>query len=803
MRSWSFSAKDVRRLVIAADARLSKVDYADDQIWQLSLAGGDPAALALETTYGLRAPSMRLFISITANGKHVIDPADFAVPPSVQALLPNYMLVTAYPVAGLQLRQEYWVHDSHAVIGRIGLTNRGDAAVELDVRLHAVLKPGSAGTPFSPVQVDGVYVLSAELEKLAPVIFMEGGAETPPSAFPSLGVHAQLSTGRSRSWLWAHAGERERRASFDRARMLCGRPWEASIARLKMINAGLVDIETGDPEWDAAFWLTQVAAIQAFTGPTRFVQHPGIIGRRRITDGFSSQGDGSEYDGAWGGVDAATAHSISRQILVAEPGLVEGEVRNRLQTETGAGVIDGQPGLGGQRAGWESMPLLADLLERLYDRTGNERLLAELYPALQHAVRAWFAEARDQDGDGFPEWRHMPQSGYRAWPAYAGWARWGQGLDIAMVERPDLAAYLFRELTALARMTERTGDARAQDWLRATAETLRQSLETGWVDKKSIYVARDRDLDTPLQGERLGRGKGSYTLEVRRGFEEPVRVLIRCFGDELGSKSSKITLRGKGNTNRRMVERMSHASFQWFWKMGVATAQKAARTLDTVTVDGLDESYTTEIWLADTTQEEVAGLLPLWAGMMEPERARQMVANAVLDERRFWRTCGIPAISARESGYDPEKEGNPGAVWMFANGLVGEGMLATGFRAEAADLVGRLMRVVIAGLRRDHDFSALYHPDQELPLGEAGHFDGLAPLGLFLDTLGLRLGDPHRVQVEPGNPYPWPVTVRWRGMSVVYDDDQVTVTFPDGGLARVAGEGGKWVEQGKDESHPG
>ena len=241
---------------------------------------------------------------------------------------------------------------------------------------------------------------------------------------------------------------------------------------------------------------------------------------------------------------------------------------------------------------------------------------------------------------------------------------------------------------------------------------------------------------------------------------------------------------------------MSHASFQWFWKMGVATAQKTARSLDTITIEGLDESYTTEIWLTDTTQEEIAGLLPLWAGMMEPERARQMVANAILDEKRFWRTCGIPAISAREDAYSPEKEGNPGAVWMFANGLVGEGMLASGFRGETAELVGRLMRVVIASLRRDHDFSARYHPDQGLPLGEAGHFDGLAPLDLFLQTLGLQFGDLHRVQVEPGNPFPWPVTVRWRGMSVVYDEERVTVTFPDGGLARVAGEGKSWIEQG-------
>jgi len=798
MRSWSFKHEDARRLLIAADARQVTVDYTDDQIWALNLAGGDPAALALETTYGLRAPSMRLFASIAVGGQHVLDPASFIQPPQVQIIFPNYLLVNAYPLAGIQLRQEYWVHDSHSVIGRIEVINRGEAPFVLDVRLHAVLRPGPGGTPFSPVQIDGVHVLTAGLERLAPLIFIEGGAVTPPSAFPSLGVSANLASGRSRSWLWAHVGEREPRASFDQARRLCGLPWEASIARIKLLNAGLVEIETGDPEWDAAFWFSQVAGLQAFVGPARHVRYPGIVGRRRPADGYSAAGDGSDYDGVWGGVDAASAHYISRQVLSAAPGLVEGELRNRLQTETGSGAIDGQPGVGGQHAGWESMPLLADLAHRIYTRTGNNEMLAEVFPALLHSVRSWFGEERDTDRDGFPEWRHMPQSGFRAWPAYVGWERWGQGLDISLVERPDLAAYLYRELIRLAEMAHIIGETRSLAWIESTAENIRKALESCWVEKSSIFVSQDRDMNIPLIGDRLGKGKGSFDLELKRSFEAPVRVLIRCFGDELESKEIKVSIRGKGSTNRKMVERFSHASFQWFWKMGTATADKSARALNSVTIGGLDDGFTTEIRLVDTSQHDVAGLFPLWAGMLEADRARQMVTRTILDEKRFWRAFGIPIVSARETGYAPDKEGNPGAVWMFANCLVGEGMLDNGFRKEAAELVGRLMGAVISGLRRDQDFSALYHPDEPQALGECGALDGLAPLDLFLRTLGLQLGDPYRVQVEPGNPYPWPVTIRWRGLSVSYKGDHVIITFPDGGLARVTGEGRTWIEQDRE-----
>ncbi|HLB50317.1 MAG TPA: hypothetical protein VJL59_25115, partial [Anaerolineales bacterium] len=61
MRDWKLTQADPLALRLAADVRFGPTDYADDQIWELTLAGGDPAALALRTTYGLRAREMRIF----------------------------------------------------------------------------------------------------------------------------------------------------------------------------------------------------------------------------------------------------------------------------------------------------------------------------------------------------------------------------------------------------------------------------------------------------------------------------------------------------------------------------------------------------------------------------------------------------------------------------------------------------------------------------------------------------------------------------------------------------------------------
>ncbi|MEJ2010919.1 MAG: hypothetical protein P8X64_01705 [Anaerolineales bacterium] len=795
MRKWNLNAGEIARFRLAADARLPGMDYADDHIWDLRSGGGNPAALAVETTYGLRARGMRLFPIITVSGQQAIDPSTFAREPSVHTVLPNYLALSCRPVANVRLQLEYWVHDSHALLGRITVANTGDENLAIDMRLNALLLAGGTGSPFSESQIDGVHVLAGSVDRLKPVVFLEGGARTPPSAFPALSVSTALDPGRSRAWIWAHAAEREQRASFDRARMLCNTAWEPNIARLKLLNAGMVEVETGDETWDAAFWLTQVAALQAFTGPTLRSHHPGLVGRRTIRDGFSPAGDGSDYDGAWAGLDASQAHFIARQIVNCAPELVQGELRNRITAVNSEGELDGCPGPGGQRAGWETIPLLADLTWRTYEQTQDLSLLQQAYPVLSDSVRRWLDKSCDRDQDGFPEWQYLPQTGFSAWPAFVAWQRWGQGLEIAKVERPDLAAYLFAECSALERIADELGETRDQSWFQAVRTSLQESLEYGWSERANFYQSLDRDLNQPLQGERLGRGKGSFKLEIKREFDSPVRVLIRTFGAETKARDLKVKIQGKGRTNRKMVEQFTGRKFQWFWKMGCATAEKMATALDWVKIEGLNDDFSTDVWLADTTRQDVSGLMPLWAGMIPFDRAVRLIEATLLDERHFWRKFGVPTVSARDSAYKPEREGNPGGIWMFANTLIGYGLLRYGYRQRAVELVRKLMPAVVERLQREGDFGTYYHPDESKPLGSQHGFEGLAPLDLFLESLGLRLSEPSRVRVEPGNPYPWPISIRWRGLTVKYQDEQVIIVFPDGASVRVSGEERQWVLQ--------
>jgi hypothetical protein len=202
-----------------------------------------------------------------------------------------------------------------------------------------------------------------------------------------------------------------------------------------------------------------------------------------------------------------------------------------------------------------------------------------------------------------------------------------------------------------------------------------------------------------MAGRRLGKGRGSFHLKLRAALEEGGRLIIRVHGPEGEAHGIRVTLHGQATAGRARSERLTRDDFEWYWDFGSATTARLFRRVEAVEIAGLTEDFQTEVWLADTTGQEIGQLFPLWAGMVDASRARRMVRRTVLDGRRFWRPFGIPGCSALDPAYTGGQEFGPGAVMMFANTLMGEALTDLGFVNEAAELVTRLMAAAVATLR--------------------------------------------------------------------------------------------------------
>ena len=112
--------------------------------------------------------------------------------------------------------------------------------------------------------------------------------------------------------------------------------------------------------------------------------------------------------------------------------------------------------------------------------------------------------------------------------------------------------------------------------------------------------------------------------------------------------------------------------------------------------------------------------------------------------------------------------------------MIGEGLLAYGYRREAVRLTAHIISAVIQNLRRSQAFYRAYHAESGAGLGERNTLQGLAPIGLFLSAIGVEIQSPTRVILTGENLFPWPVTVKYRGLTVTRLMGQTEVTFPNG-----------------------
>jgi hypothetical protein len=367
-------------------------------------------------------------------------------------------------------------------------------------------------------------------------------------------------------------------------------------------------------------------------------------------------------------------------------------------------------------------------------------------------------------------------------PVFSNWQPWSLGVDIATAESPALCALLYREVLSLveiARVLERSEPIPA---LLSTAEHLATAVESSWDVQAETYRYIDRDSHQSPRSEWLGERTGPGLIPVDISFAQPARLLVRIKSSESATIHPRLYVHGDSASGQHRIEQLGDEGFRWHFGLGSLTGERVYTHLERVEVQGVGAADKVTLYSVDYQHQDITCLIPLWAGLPAPERADSLVRHTILDEERFWHPHGLPAcLSSPES---PEAE-TCSSVSLFWNMLVGEGMLKYGYTQEAVELVRRLMCSIIAALKQDGAFRSSYNAESGAGAGERDILGGLAPVGLFLETLGVRLVSPRKVQLSGFNPYPWPVTVKYRGVTVLRQKDRSVVIFPDGQASEV------------------
>jgi hypothetical protein len=334
---------------------------------------------------------------------------------------------------------------------------------------------------------------------------------------------------------------------------------------------------------------------------------------------------------------------------------------------------------------------------------------------------------------------------------------------------------LYHEAACLIKMAELLERHDTLTLLHEQAAKLRTSIESTWQPRTGLYHYRDRETGLSLAGKVLVRQEGSGTAVTKLKFDGPIRLLIEVQSQSPLVKRPEIRIHQF--STKPPDEVVSNSDYQRRNNGLIYTTQKVYPKLFKVVVRGLNDGDTIVISTLDFTSEDHTLFMPLWAGVPDDKHAQIMIGRALLDAQRFQRPYGIPACPLL---MQPEAESVAQAVHLPWNLFVCEGLLKYGFRSDAARIVAHIMNAIIKNLKQNRAFYARYHAENGNGIGERNTLTGFAPVGLFLQILGVQILSSTRVKIEGENPFPWEVTICYRGLKILRGHHKTLVTFGNG-----------------------
>jgi neutral trehalase len=100
------------------------------------------------------------------------------------------------------------------------------------------------------------------------------------------------------------------------------------------------------------------------------------------------------------------------------------------------------------------------------------------------------------------------------------------------------------------------------------------------------------------------------------------------------------------------------------------------------------------------TIKSAAGLLPLWAGIASPDRARRLVEDHLTNPMEFWLEYPVACWSKDEPDYYQQRQGGEcnwrGTCWVPVNYMLFHGLIDAGYRDLAGEVAYRTCNMASA-----------------------------------------------------------------------------------------------------------
>jgi hypothetical protein len=755
------SLKVIRTL--AADSRNLEVDPSNDQVWELNISG-DPPALALRTSYGLRSVGIRVFPKFTLQGVSLSDPLTFTEAPRLDQRHTNSLSLECTPFPQLNVQLEYWVPSSQVLCSRFKVTNVTDLPIICAVDWVVTLKPIEPGEPMSPALMGINTVLQGKSDGVYPVFFLTGGPEAIPGAQPSLQVKMTLEPGASRKLSWSLATLDSPEASFSLARHATSLPWDVENARTAMHEKS-TSLEFW-PENDLLHE-TQIKAHQLLIHSPAPVKRLTFLTKRQPDRRNFTPINRKEEWISYSQITAYDAWMLSRVLLPADPHPFKEIIQSFIDFQQEDGSIPWAVSQSGVASTALTPPLLAGIVCDVHPLLGDISWLTQVYPPLLRACKSWFTRFQNDP----PVWDTPVQTALPDLPPSALLNGSCSQEPLRYIHNPALDTLLIKECRALLQIAGWLEQKEGEEWLAETAASLTKALSSCWDEKRSSFTYRDIDSNLACASESIHEFGRNGSFKLKRNFKAPRRLSISPVNFQEGSHTIRVTCIGWNGEKECTAEMELRRRYSTENGTQIVSSHLFTR-LDSVQVDGLPPKSIIALGLSGNDWEDISLLLPLGAGILTDEQVTAAVEKNLLP--RYLANVGLAAFPTDRV---PDNENVISPFWNY---LIVEALLSAGRR----DAAGRIMQILFNSQtdqwRASGYTNSLLRIDNPFGSGELDSLAGLPAIWPLMRVLGIEKFSDKEIILNGFNEFLPSCTVKYRGNTLTLNTDLTSIQTING-----------------------
>lgn len=774
MESLPFNKTSPKAFILAADGQFTSFKLQDDQVWSVIPGTTNKHLFHFETTYGLRARSMRLIPHFIDQKQPLTSTSEFLHPPTVTHYTPSTLQIRFTLASELCIKFDCFIPEPHVLLGTVEIENQSEHARDLTFELSALLVPMKEGKPIRPEKEANNQILMGQAAGLFPVLFMTGGPNAIGDPYPALTKTFQCSPHQMHRLSWALVSKESTKASYKTARKEAAADWQLDAQQQVMKFAGqTIDIQTGDPDWDHSFFLAQVNAMAHQVASDPEASNPYII-KCRHPDYLYTEKQDPRGKALLSNLEMA---QLSQILLPARPDIIMRLIERALDRQQDKNQIPVFPLSELNGCQISTCPLLSRLSLAIFEITGDEAFLERVFPTLRNDLFTCLPPSVDHPEPPFPVWGSpdvlLLDTGLFS---FDPWSERGRGLDIQTVVSPALGTLLYQEVKALKKIAQILGDLSDLDHFNHLETRLTAIITACWQEDHLCFAYIDRQSYQWSQGDWSQQGRIERTIQINKNFNQAKRLHLQLISRDESTRACIVHLEGQDIEGEPLIEKIRVLNLRWVMGKANVTTENLFKVLEKITFEGLSHEDQFLVETVDLSQCDISCLLPLGMGSISKQQIAGMV-RSLLEENDIPLEHGLPETWQCQRELPQELPIQVNVLW---NTFIIEGLARQGFLQEAMQLFTKLMATIVQGLKDYDGFYPLFAADSGLPVGDRNTISSLPPLHTFLHIAGIRLFTPNRVAIWGDNPFPWPITIRWQGLTLCKQGSKTKLTFANG-----------------------